>query len=99
MTNAKTWLTRVALVVAVAGALGGCRAIGGGSTACHKPAPYQAAESRPPLEIPPGLEAPDTRGALRIPQLNEPAPPPRDSGPCLDEPPPFAVPRPPRAEG
>jgi hypothetical protein len=46
----------------------------------------------PPLIIPSGLDAPDTTNALRLPTLNEPAPP-RRSGkqPCLDEPPPFKV--------
>jgi hypothetical protein len=45
-----------------------------------------------PLKIPTGLDAPDTTNALRLPQLNEPAPPPRRGKvPCLDAPPPFKV--------
>jgi uncharacterized lipoprotein len=72
--------------------LQGCRALTG---SCHDPAPYMRAESVPPLQFPPGLEAPDTRNALRIPELKEPAPPPRKEGdPCLDSPPPFSPPRP-----
>jgi hypothetical protein len=40
---------------------------------------------------------PDTHATLKIPALNEPEPPPRGpNDPCLDEPPSFATPRPPR---
>ncbi len=72
---------------AVVLALQGCRAITG---SCHDPQVYQQAQSARPLEIPPGLEAPDTRNALVIPELNEPAPPARKEGDdCLDEPPSY----------
>jgi len=41
------------------------------------------------------LQAPDTSQALRVPDLNEPAPPPRKKGdPCLDAPPPYSIPKP-----
>ena len=76
--------------------LGGCRALG--ANACHAPQPYASARSVAPLRIPPGLDSPDTSNALRIPTLNEPAPPPRKGRePCLDEPPPFKVREGPRA--
>jgi uncharacterized lipoprotein len=66
--------------------------------ACHEPQPYQKAHSVPPLVIPAGLDAPDTTNALRLPALNEPAPPPRTGKqPCLDQPPPFKVQQVPRA--
>ena len=64
--------------------------------ACNKPGAtvYGTAQSIAPLRTPPGLDAPDTHAALRIPELKEPAPPPRRStDPCLDEPPPYAVPK------
>jgi uncharacterized lipoprotein len=62
---------------------------------CHKRQPYQGQTSVPPLVIPAGLDAPDTTNALRLPTLNEPAPPPRKGKePCLDEPPPYKVPKP-----
>jgi uncharacterized lipoprotein len=63
--------------------------------ACHEPQPYQKAQTVPPLKIPPGLDAPDTTNALRLPTLNEP-PSPKRSGtqPCLDEPPPFKATQP-----
>jgi hypothetical protein len=63
--------------------------------ACHKRQPYQGQVSVPPLVIPAGLDAPDTGNALHLPALNEPAPPPRKGRePCLDEPPPYKVPKP-----
>jgi hypothetical protein len=44
------------------------------------------------------MDAPDTTNALRLPALNEPAPPPRKGRePCLDEPPPFKVKQPAKA--
>lgn len=62
---------------------------------CHDPAPYSRAQSAEPLRIPPGLDAPDTRNALKIPELNEPQPPPRGTGDsCLDAPPKYAVSKP-----
>ena len=78
------WLTPLVL------ALGGCHALGANS--CHARQPYTNAKSVAPLKVPPGLDSPDTSSALRIPSLNEPAPPPRKGKqPCLDEPPPFKV--------
>jgi len=53
------------------------------------------AKNLPPLQIPPGLDTPDTTSALRIPRLNEPAPPRRTGrDPCLDEPPSYNTPKP-----
>ena len=66
--------------------------------ACHGAQPYQKAQSVPPLKIPPGMDAPDTTNALRLPTLNEPPQPPRKGkDPCLDEPPPFKVTHPTKA--
>lgn len=78
----------------VAGALvcvlAGCGTFRGSS--CHEPGPYASAQSVPPLKVPPGLHAPDTRNALRVPELNEPEPPPRKAGdPCLDAPPRYST--------
>jgi len=78
----------ICLVVPLLVAAGGCRTLSAKS--CHQPEAYQKAASVPPLIIPTGLEAPDTTNALRLPALNEPAPPRRTgSQPCLDEPPSF----------
>jgi uncharacterized lipoprotein len=75
---------------------GGCHIFRGASAkACHGTQPYQKAQSVPPLQIPTGLDAPDTTNALHLPTLNEPPTPPRKgSQPCLDEPPPFKVTQP-----
>jgi hypothetical protein len=72
----------------------GCRTVSGGS--CHKVQPHESAQSLPPLRMPPGLDGPDTSGALEIPQLNEPMAPRDPDGPCLDAPPAItAAPLPP----
>ena len=64
----------------------------GGS--CNEIKPYMKATSIAPLKIPPGLDTPETTNALKIPALNTPVPPPRKkTDPCLDEPPPFNVPK------
>jgi uncharacterized lipoprotein len=71
-------------------ALSACHLLHG--NACHGPQPYRGATSVAPLKIPAGLDAPETNNALRIPALNEPAPPARKGkDPCLDEPPAFKV--------
>ena len=86
-----------ALSCAVLLALGGCKTIHHltRSHSCNKPQPYQSAVSIPPLNIPHGLDAPDTSHALDIPKLDEPAPPARrPDTPCLAAPPSFNVPHP-----
>jgi len=66
--------------------------------ACNETQIYANQRSVPPLQIPSGVDAPDTANALRLPQLNEPAPPPRSrSARCLDEPPSFKVQKAPQA--
>jgi uncharacterized lipoprotein len=78
-------------------ALEGCRIVRAVSaSACHDPKQvYLQATSAPPLKIPAGLDAPDTTNALKLPQLNEPAPPWRTARqPCLDSPPSFKVQQP-----
>ena len=58
---------------------------------------YANSSSVPPLKVPAGLDTPDTHASLKIPALNEPEPPARKpTDPCLDEPPSFAAPKPPR---
>jgi uncharacterized lipoprotein len=86
----------VALVGLLAGLslLAGCHSLRKLGGSCHDPKPYLKAQSIAPLQIPSSLDAPDTTNALRIPALNEPAPPRRrGNDPCLDEPPAFAPPK------
>jgi hypothetical protein len=89
---------KLGLVLAVSLAMAGChpiRALKARAYSCHKKQPYMAATSVAPLKIPPGLDQPDTTNALHVPDLKEPAPPPRGGhDPCLDEPPPFKVAKP-----
>jgi len=73
-------------------ALGACHSWRGVGKSCHGKQPYMQAKTVPSLTVPPGLDAPDTTNALRLPTLNEPSTPARHgSEPCLDEPPPYKV--------
>ena len=89
---------RLGLILAVSLTVAGChpfRAFRSSENSCHRKQSYMTASSVPPLKIPPGLDVPDTTNALHIPDLKEPAPPPRKGkDPCLDEPPPFKVAKP-----
>jgi uncharacterized lipoprotein len=86
------WLVPLALTAA------GCHPFRHLSYACHRQQPYMKAGSAAPLKIPTGLDTPDNTSALRLPALNEPAPPARKGRePCLDEPPPYKVAKAPQA--
>ncbi|MGO9803848.1 MAG: hypothetical protein ACLPTM_01910 [Steroidobacteraceae bacterium] len=83
------WLAPLLLTAA------GCHPFRHFTYSCHKKQPYMQASSVAPLKIPAGLDAPDATNALHLPTLNEPAPPLRTGQqPCLDEPPPYKVPKP-----
>ena len=85
---------QIGVVAALLVGLAGCQHLRNIGGSCHDVKPYMKAGSIAPLKIPAGLDAPDTASALRIPALNTPAPPPRKkTDPCLDEPPPFNVPK------
>jgi uncharacterized lipoprotein len=82
------WLMPLVLTAA------GCHPFRHFTYACHKKQPYMQASSIPSLKVPAGMDAPDTTNALHLPPLNEPAPPQRKGQEaCLDEPPPFKVPK------
>jgi uncharacterized lipoprotein len=86
------WLSPLVLTAA------GCHPFKHFSYACHKQQPYEAATSVAPLKVPAGFDAPDTTNALRLPPLNEPAPPRRKGQePCFDSPPPYKVAKAPQA--
>jgi uncharacterized lipoprotein len=55
---------------------------------------YVGAAELPPLKAPPGLEAPNTRNALKVPPLNTPERIRGRGEPCLDAPPPYSTPKP-----
>jgi len=54
---------------------------------------YAGAKEAPPLKAPAGLEAPNTRNALKVPPLNSPERLRGKNEPCLDIPPPFSTPK------
>jgi hypothetical protein len=78
------WILVAALLLGVAG----CGRVF--SSNCSKPAAYASAHSLPPLKIPVGLDAPDRRAAMKIPDLREPEAPRAPGDPCLDEPPKYS---------
>ena len=89
-------LILMAATLVVSSALAGCKLMSPGGESCHERQPYQAAGSVAPLHAPEGLAQPNTRNALKIPELPADAVP-RVRGknePCLDEPPSFYPDRP-----
>ena len=86
-------LPRTCMAISVAAFSAGCGLLPDAYSRCNKPQPYQAATVVPPLRVLPGLDAPDTRNALRIPDVPAPQRPP-ESGRCLDQPPVYASSRP-----
>jgi uncharacterized lipoprotein len=54
---------------------------------CHAPQEYQRAQEVAPLKVPPGLDSPNTQGALLIPEVALAPPPPSGKEACLDAPP------------
>ena len=54
---------------------------------------YVGAQEVPPLKAPPGLEAPNTRNALKVPRLDTPERVRGKNEPCLDAPPEFSPPK------
>ena len=61
----------------------------GRSARCREPAIGGETVNLPPLQVPPGLDAPDTRNAIKIPPLTEPEHPRTNADPCLSLPPSF----------
>jgi len=78
----------VTLVVVLA-ATAGCGVFHRGSRKCREPTMLADAENRPGLKLPPGLDTPDRRGAVRIPELKEPEAPRSPNDPCLSFPPDY----------
>jgi uncharacterized lipoprotein len=77
-------------LVAVAVTLSACGAF---RVTCNDMSTYAASEELSPLKVPAGLEAPDTRTALKIPALNEPERVRTESEGCLESPPAYSAPR------
>jgi uncharacterized lipoprotein len=70
--------------------LAGCKS---GKVSCRQTnKDYAGAKEMPPLKAPEGLEAPDTRNSLKVPDLNTPERVRGRDEACLDMPPPFTTP-------
>ncbi|HME41411.1 MAG TPA: hypothetical protein VKG63_20820 [Steroidobacteraceae bacterium] len=82
-------LERVLLVVAAVALTSGCHLFGKLTPDCHTPQEYQRAGQVPPLKVPPGLDTPNTQGALAIPAVELAPPPPGPKDACLDVPPKY----------
>jgi len=82
------------VAIAAVSSLSGCGMFRGSSSDCRDSAAYAGAESVEPLKIPSGLQAPDTRAALKVPDLNVPEAPRAAGAKCLDAPPPYSTPKP-----
>lgn len=59
---------------------------------CREPDIARSAATLPPLRVPAGLDAPDTRNAIQVPPLTTPAQPRSANDPCLSVPPSFKAP-------
>jgi uncharacterized lipoprotein len=76
----------------VAGGLSGC--FKSKLTSCNQTnEEYAGAQEVPPLQAPPGLDAPNTRNSLKVPPLSTPERVRGKDEPCLDIPPPFSTPK------
>jgi len=83
------------MLIAAAMLLDGCaRLLHGFAPDCHKPQEYQRAVQAAPLKVPPGLDTPNTQGALVIPTVELAPPPPGRHDACMDVPPRY-LPAPP----
>lgn len=70
--------------------LGACAMFNrGGKHGCREPDVARSAINQPPLKVPAGLDAPDTRNAVRVPSLDTPEHPRRPGDACLSAPPDF----------
>ena len=79
-------LDRVTLIVGAAALMSGCL-FGKLTPDCHTRQEYQRAGQVAPLKVPPGLDKPNTQGALVIPTVELAPPPPGPKDACLDVPP------------
>jgi uncharacterized lipoprotein len=69
-------------------ALSGCGLFKPTYESCDETPAYAGARELPPLTVPEGMDAPDTRNALKIPDVATPVRP--LNGRCIDAPPPFS---------
>ncbi len=58
--------------IAIVLPLAGCAVLPDAYSGCDEAQPYQSARQAEPLRVPAGADLPDTRNALRIPEIDEP---------------------------
>ena len=58
-------------------------------SSCREDTVVIEARNLPPLKVPPGLDAPDTRNAIKVPELAEPERARSAHEPCLSRPPSY----------
>jgi hypothetical protein len=87
------WMMLAGMVTVLA-ATSGCSMFHHGSPKCREPALSPGLVNGPALALPPGRDAPDARGAVRIPELNEPEQPRSAKDPCLSTPPDYKISQP-----
>jgi uncharacterized lipoprotein len=75
------------MLVAASVLMSGCHLFTKLNPDCHSRQDYQNALSAPPLKVPPGLDSPNTAGALVIPAVTDVPPPPGLKDTCYDVPP------------
>ena len=75
------------MAAVAASCLSGCHLWSKLTPDCHHPQEYQRAREVSPLTVPPGLDKPNTAGALSIPTVELAPPPPGRNDACLDIPP------------
>ena len=85
-TVRSAWLAGCALLLCTQTS---CSWMHHGQARCREPAIGGNSKDLPPLKVPAGLDAPDTRNAIKVPPLNEPEVPRVPSDPCLSQPPSF----------
>lgn len=81
---------RVLCVLLAAASVASCSRLGLRSrTACREPQLPATLVDNAPLKVGPGMDLPDTRNAVRVPELKEPEKPRSKSDPCLSRPPAY----------
>ena len=83
------------VLLSVVLALSGCGLFSPTFENCEESPAYAEAEELPPLAVPAGVDAPDTRNALKVPPVTTPERP--LDGRCIDAPPSYYPARPPPA--
>jgi hypothetical protein len=82
---------RVLCLLLAALSLASCSRLGlrSRAAACREPQIPASPGNNAALKVAPGLDLPDTRGAIRVPELTEPEKPRSKSDPCLSRPPAY----------